>query len=167
MSLRMKNWMIGLIGVLAFFFAGCAQIGPVTTSGAIIESVGETFLQVNTDYNRLCQPGVVPSISEKDCAAWKGFVPTYQQQHAVANRVHKAVSQCLVDEAQVSTGRDCGSTAEALSVASALKSILGQYILAIIIAAPAQELAYTSMGAIPPQVAERAPNAAVYRYHMD
>jgi len=167
MSLRIKNWMIGLIGVLAFFFAGCTTIGPVTTTGAVIESVGETFLQVGADYNRLCQPGVIPSIPAKECAAWKGFVPTYQLQHGTADQAHKAISQCLVDEAQVPTGRDCGSTAEVLSVINAIKSILGQYIVAIIIAAPAQEFTYTSMGAIPPQVAERKPNAAVYLHHMD
>jgi len=162
-----KRLLAGFIGALALVFAGCANIGPVLTTGAIIESVGNTFGQVGKDYNRLCQPGAIPSIPAKECAAWKGFVPTYQLQHATADQAHKAISQCLVDEAQVPTGRDCGSTAEVLSVINAIKSILGQYIVSIIVAAPAQELAYTSSGAISPRIAIREPRADVYRYHMD
>ena len=112
--------------------SACANIAPLTTTGMLLKETDNAFLQVGADFNRMCAPNALPALRAEDCAAFKGFVPTFQGQAALAKDTWDAISACQIAEAQVPTGKDCGSTLETINVITSLKNILGQYILMVL-----------------------------------
>ena len=122
-------WKTAVTVIVAFALLACS-VKVLNTSAILIDETGSLFLQVGADYNRMCAPGAVPSISEEDCARWKGIAPTFQAQYPAAVDAWTVIAQCRIDEAQVPTGRDCGSQTEVLNIIAGLKTIVLGFVVA-------------------------------------
>ena len=126
-----RKWVgkIGLVALLAFTLTACS-VKALNTSAILIDETSSLFLQVGADYNRMCAPNASPSLPAEDCERWKGFVPVFQAQYPKAVDAWTIIAQCRIDEAQVSTGRDCGSQVEVLNIVAGLKTIVLGFVVA-------------------------------------
>ena len=130
--MRKHKRSIALACIMAFTLVACS-IKALNTSAVLIDETGSLFLQLGRDFNTMCTNPVNPTPELlQDCAEWKGFVPTFQREYPLAVASWEALAQCQIDEAQMPTGRDCGSQTEIINVVAALKNLLLQFALRLV-----------------------------------
>ena len=124
---------VALAVVLAFVFAACGKQALITTE-KVLATTGRQFTDTGAMFNRMCALGAQPAMDAKTCAAWKEFVPEFQEVFAEANVLWNDLAACELAKAKTGDARDCGSKAEIVATTLSVTNTLANYAFKVIAA---------------------------------